>query len=529
MTHTQSPDIILILLDTLRVDRLSCYGYSRKTTPHIDTFAEQSTLFERAISPAQWTIPAHASIFSGEYPSTHGTHQIYDKHSKDHVTLAEYLQRAGYTTVGFCNNPLLGVVENELDRGFAEFYNYGGVFPERPDISESRPRLWGQTFQRIGRRLNRLNQPIQDIVTHNDFLLGVMLHPLIVPFWQRYINFKGNTRQSIGDMVGYLKTRRRKEKDRPLFAFLNLMETHLPYGPPTRFIRKFAPYYHYNRQARNFMQSYNCETYRWITPITEAFTELEDRVLNDMYDAEVAYEDHLLRQLLEYLEDPEILEQTMVIIMADHGEGVNHHDYVGHSLVTYNDLVHVPLIIRYPPSYPAGKRIHSPVSSRRVFHTALQAAGIPPTTSSEQALDEINTLSLQNALNGADPEQGIAFTEAFPPATLLALMESRAPEDIATFRCRATRRAIMAETLTKDYKLITVDNQPEELFNIQSDPAETHNLIQQHPDISQTLNNTLQTVLSQAAARSSTHPTSQLNLRDNQQVAERLRGLGYIE
>jgi uncharacterized sulfatase len=532
MKRAPQPDILLVVLDTLRVDRLSTYGYSKKTTPNIDAFAEQSILFERAISPAQWTIPAHASLFTGEYPSTHLTHQIYDKHSKDIATLAEHLQGSGYKTVGFCNNPLLGVVENELDRGFEEFYNYGGLFPKRPAISESRPRRAGQTMQHIWRQLNRFNQPVQDWVTHNNLLLGIMLHPLISPFWQRHINFKGNSKQSLGDLVGYLRTRKKREDKRPIFTFLNLMETHLPYGPPTRFIRKFAPDYLYNRKARNFMQSYNYSTYRWITPITKPFTEMEDRVLNDMYDAEVAYEDHLLHQLLDYVNQPEVRDNTLVIFVADHGEGVNHHDYVGHSLVTYNDLVHVPLIMRYPPRCSQGKRINTPVSTRRVFHTILDVAGVDPTAQDSQVPEiAAQELSLFNSLNGSDPEQGTVFAEAYPPQTLISLIETKEPNIINAFRCRSTRRALFAKSLSDHHKLITVDEQPEELFDVHADPRELQNLASENPKITMAFDALLKNAVAAAKARQplALQTASQLNFSGDKNLTDRLRGLGYIE
>ena len=95
------PDIFVIVMDTVRADRLSCYGYDRQTTPHVDAFAQGGVLFERAISPAQWTIPAYASLFSGEYPTTHMTTQIYDKHGQDQSTLAEILAKLDLTGLLF--------------------------------------------------------------------------------------------------------------------------------------------------------------------------------------------------------------------------------------------------------------------------------------------------------------------------------------------------------------------------------------------------------------------------------------------
>ena len=111
-------------------------------------YIQAITLFERAIVPAQWTIPSHASLFTGEYPTTHMINQIYNTLGDNQKTLAELLKAGGYKTVGFCNNPLLGAVENRLDRGFEEFYNYGGAIPNPPHISRSRPRVEARLFER---------------------------------------------------------------------------------------------------------------------------------------------------------------------------------------------------------------------------------------------------------------------------------------------------------------------------------------------------------------------------------------------
>jgi arylsulfatase A-like enzyme len=524
------PDILLIVLDTLRADRLSCYGYPRETSPHIDAFAESGVLFERAISPAQWTIPAHASLFTGEYPTTHMTTQIYDKHSKDQIMLAEVLHREGYLTVGFCDNPLLGIVENDLDRGFEEFYNYCGTLPNRPAIADARPRRLGQLAQRLLRLMGRLTTPIQDLFARNSLLLRIALHPRVVPLWQRLVNFKGNTAQSLRDVVGYLRTRQRKDSERPLFIFINLMETHLPYRPPPRFIRQFAPYYKQNREARHFMQNYNLEHYGWMIPLMEPLTGLQDRVINDLYDTEVAYEDHLLRRLFAHLSEPEIRDNTLVVITSDHGEGLNHHNFVGHSLVAYDDLVHVPLIVRYPRCYPAGKHVSAPVSTRRVFHTVLEAAGAYPASNGagkvQGAPVDVEGLSLARALRGPDPEAGIVFTEAYTPETLITLMESENREAIETFRCRLMRRA----AYRSNYKLITVGDEPDELFDVINDPGELDNLIGEKPEVMAELNELLIAFLAEVEARRPANwEASRLCLDEDEEFLERLRGLGYIE
>src|SRR5690606_1505633 len=100
-----SPDIIFIVLDTQRADRLGCYGHQRETSPNLDRFAAGGSLFEQAVSPAQWTIPSHASLFTGLYPTAHGVTQSSQSLSAGRPHLAEVLKALGYDTVGFCNNP----------------------------------------------------------------------------------------------------------------------------------------------------------------------------------------------------------------------------------------------------------------------------------------------------------------------------------------------------------------------------------------------------------------------------------------
>jgi uncharacterized sulfatase len=370
---------------------------------------------------------------------------------------------------------------------------------------------------------------LQDRFARDNFILRIAAIPWLVPLWQRYANFKGNTALSLRDLVGYLRTRRHKGAEQPLFVFLNLMETHLPYGPPARFVRRFAPYYRKDRKSRDFMRHYNRLPFRWMMPITEPLTELQDRVLNDLYDAEVAYEDHLLRHLFAHLDRPEVRDNTLVVITSDHGEGLNRHDFVGHSLVAYDDLVRVPLIIRFPRQRYKGMRISTPVSTRRIFHTAMEAAGLQHTGHgigrSESPLVNLETSSLARTLDGIDPEGGIVFTEAYTPETLLTLIKGEDPKRVAAFRCNLMRRAAYRD----NYKLITVGDEPDELFDVISDPDETDNLITEQSRVTKELDRLLTAFVEEAKERRPANlETAQLEL-DDELVAERLRGLGYIE
>lgn len=128
----RQPDIVFLVLDTQRLDRLSCYGYPLETSPHLDAFAADATRFTNAFAAAQWTIPSHSSMFTGLYPTAHTTVQSSSRLPDSIPTLAERLRAGGYHTAAFCNNPLVGVVNNGLRRGFDSFLNYAAYSPRAP-------------------------------------------------------------------------------------------------------------------------------------------------------------------------------------------------------------------------------------------------------------------------------------------------------------------------------------------------------------------------------------------------------------
>lgn len=518
MNSNATPDVLLIVLDTMRADRLSCYGHSQPTSPNLDAFAADALLFEHAISPAQWTIPAHASLFTGRYPSSHLTTQVYDKLPDECVTLAEYLRKRGYNTVGFCNNPLLGLLENQLTRGFDEFYNYGGVFPDRPPVDETSTRFSNQILQSFLRVLTRyFIRPLQESFTNDTFFLQLTMYPWITPLWQRYANVKGNTRQSLGDFVGYLHTRHSRADSQPIFAFLNLMETHMPYVPPLGFLKRFAPYLYKEKEAQTFIKSYNHEEYRRMVPIIESLSEIEHRAVQDWYAAEVAYQDHLMEPLFEYLNIPKVRDNTLVIILSDHGDGLDHHGYLGHSFVVYDDLIHVPLIVRYPPAFPIGQRTSKFVSTRQVFHTVLELTGV------ESPDTDVTALSLLHP--SGDKSSAPVFSEAYPILTILSLMERWNPQAIERFHCRAVRRAV----IDQGHKLISVDESTTELFDLHNDPRELENLLPEHA-IVEHLEDLLGAFVKEinGGDAGDRHQLQPQRVQDRH-LMERLRRLGYIE
>jgi arylsulfatase A-like enzyme len=519
------PNIVLLVLDTLRPDRLASYGYQREVTPNLDAYAAQGTIFERAIATAQWSTPSHTSIFTGEYPTTHMTNQATDRLSPTIPTMTQYLRRRGYHTVAFCNNPLVGMLNNGLQRGFFQFFNYAGAMPTVPRRSSSWPWPFKRAHQFATQNMRRIAYHSQNAFAHSDFLFQLSMQSFMVNIWTRVGNFKGNTAHSILDMAEFIRNHPNTSGKKPFFLFANLMEVHLPHRPPEKYVSKFAPYLKTDRPSRDFLRYHNSHNYRWMAPLPAPYKPEEYRILNDMYDAEVNYQDELLAPLFELLSQPGYKDNTLVIITSDHGESLGEHSFVGHNYVAYDELAHVPLIIVYPPSFSANYRVSGPVSLRRIFHTALDAANIEITDEKLPSTD-VKELSLASAKFGSDGEKGMTFCEAYPPLNHLRAMEHMEPELIEKFRLRSVRRAIYEHSL----KLICMDDEPAELYDLERDAAETHNLIDERKADAQRLSAKMDKFLEIAEKRrpSNWQEAQKLKIED-ETVINRLKALGYIE
>lgn len=521
----RKPDILLVVLDTHRRDRLGCYGCSRRATPNLDAFAQQATVFENAISPAQWTIPSHASLFSGEPPSVHRTLQANDALDPRFTTLAEHLGSQGYRTVGFCNNPLVGVLDNGLATGFDAFYNYCGAFPSGRNGTE---RAVFRPLRRLSERalhaLRKISGPIQRSFADSSALFQGALDPLWVPIWTRIANFKGNTSRSIRDVAHFTEREMGGREDQPHFVFVNLMEPHLPYSPPKTFVEAFVPSYD-ESGARDFLNAFNRRASDWFTPLEAPFSDLEARVLAQMYDAEVAYQDHLLAELLEVLDRPAHRDHTVVIFVADHGEMLGEHQLMGHAFGVYQDLIRVPLLIRLPGQARCD-RVVPPVSTTRLFHTLLDIAGLRVYETVDGQLLDVKSRSLAEVLAAGDGAQGVVYSEAYAPEFALQVMEVRKPDLIEQLHCRATHWAVYEGR----HRLMSIEGVADRLFALDADPLECHGVDAGEGDErKQRLVGHLRALLEEARARTLDASAQEVANLDDVIVQQRLRDLGYIE
>ncbi|OGD26158.1 MAG: hypothetical protein A2Y56_00285 [Candidatus Aminicenantes bacterium RBG_13_63_10] len=324
------PNILILMLDTVRADALSCLDPSTGRTPRLDAMASEGVLFRRAIVPAPWTVPSHASLFTGLFPSQHGVVWERPDLGRDQRTLAEILYESGYRTIAFSENPHL-----TRAAGFAQgFDDLHELFldPRRAVV----PGLWASVR---GRAFDR-------------------------PPTYEY------TAESISHLIRWLRGNALREDSPPFFAFLNLMAGHLPAYPRREFNPAIPPAEVVERLAPiNLMpQRFNLPAF--------ALEPGDLDVLRMWYAGDVAYLDARLGRLFDFLRARRLLDDTILVILADHGENLGHHGLIEHAFCLYNSLLHVPLIIRFPAKVPAGTVRRDIVSTVRLFDTILDLAGV---------------------------------------------------------------------------------------------------------------------------------------------------------
>jgi len=325
----QSVNVLVIVLDTVRAQNLSLYGYARPTTPHLEQWAKTGVVFQRAFSTAPWTLPSHASIFTGRWP-----HELsagwFKPLDRSYPTLAEVLAAHGYLTAGFVANIYPFVTsEYGLGRGFVHYEDY--------------PVSVGQLFASSSLFRKIADSPkLRSLIGYHDHI----------------------PRKNAEEINEAFLTWLSDVGKRPFFAFLNYFDAHDPYLPPPPFDTKFGP---------NHTRKYPQRFFRKVLPD-------EQQAWLDAYDGTIAYLDHHLDGLLRSLSDQGVLKNTVVIITSDHGEEFGEHGVFGHGNSVYWQGLHVPLLILYPPSLPSGKLIHSPVSLRDVPATIMDLIKLGPTS-----------------------------------------------------------------------------------------------------------------------------------------------------
>jgi arylsulfatase A-like enzyme len=313
---SRNANVLVITIDTLRADYLSCYGYPRPTSPRIDDFASGAALFEKTLCQVPETLPSHASIFTGLYPRTHKAISHESIVAPEVVTLAEVLKDHGYATGAMISSHVLDA-KYGLDQGFDTYV------PIHYAASE--------------RERNEMIQHEQDLTTETA--------------------------------LKWIDAHKRSK----FFLWIHWFHPHRPYDPPPRYKLAFAGEY-----AGPAAADQNDFAMRvWRDRIAVAPEDIS--YMRGLYAGEVAFTDEQVGRVLDELSKLGLLDNTIVVITSDHGEILYEHEYYfGHDIAVYDECTMVPLIVRIPGIGTPGKRVPGLVQSIDIFPTVLEALSIKP-------------------------------------------------------------------------------------------------------------------------------------------------------
>ncbi len=454
--------VVLLVLDTTRADRVAVRRNGCGTTPRIDELAESALVFTNASSPSSWTLPGHASLFTGKYPYEHGVHWTAHRNaalqeaggfcarlSEEEVTLAEVFRSAGFVTLGVASNYWL-----TPSMGFAQGFDKYLVAREGSGAKK--------------------------------YLMG------------DEITLKA---------AAMMKAHRSES----FFLFVNLMDAHAPYAPAPEAVcfsrglpsrtdagdRLFSG----DIYGSGLRRLVNLEGYRASRPLREYLLAL--------YDDEIRYLDLQVGRILDTLQEIGRYDDTAIVIVGDHGEYFFEHDLLNHGIGVYEGVVRVPMIIRYPPSVPAGV-VAERVELIDLFPTLLELAEIPVPTGPRRTLGfGVNLLDA-----GARHRGRAALSETYRNPW----EEGRARPEVL----RTTRAVVL-----DGFKLIVVSDGPgeDEVYDLGKDSSEESDLGSERgfDELRRLLGRQLEGLLSGVAATGAEGPPS----LDPEQV-ERLRALGYL-
>lgn len=317
-----APNVLLVVLDVVRAANLSVYGYERSTSPILERLAREGARFDRAYSVAPWTLPSHASMFTGLYPTDLAagyTHGMDD----EPATVAERFHARGYRTAGFTANATYTGWDSRVDRGFERWSDYR--------------RTWQQVLNSGLPWQTSMVRDLQEARSLREVWVALRYVPLRAPANLYFDQKRGHlvTRE-------FLAWERSLQDDRPFFAFLNFYDAHRPRHSPPEIQRRFTG-------GRNMQV--------------------------DRYDAAIAFIDSQMGMILDSLGARGEAGNTIVAIVGDHGEMLGERQFVGHSNMVYRDLLWVPFLLRYPGRIAGGTRVATPVSLRDLGATLLDLAG----------------------------------------------------------------------------------------------------------------------------------------------------------
>lgn len=462
------PNVVVIVLDTTRRDVLGCYGHSGGLTPTLDAIAREGTVYDHFFSQAPWTVPSHATLFTGMYPQTHGC--SYERRlwlDDGFDTMAERFSARGYQTVALNSN--YHITHANLLQGFDSIVDLKGQYSGLPW------RYWNTSIGWPARWADK----------------GASGAPIWLRNWARDI----------------------RQPDKPFFLFINLLEVHHPYLPPYAERRAFLPKGVSYRDATNYSMRFNPQQME----LARRNDAKGERIIRALYEAQTLYQDRMLAEIMAALDSISSKENTLLIITADHGENINDAGRWGHEYEVNDTLIHVPLVVRYPKLFPAGKRVKGFCEMVDVLPTLYEIAGWPTTGETMPGKSLLpSAFQPKKEIHAYHFPHYLGFSRAVTPPLLTQ-------EDIL-MRYHDFNKVIRTET----HKLIWSAQGLHALYDLRNDPQETHNIFEENRPLGEELERTLLEWWAAQPGYIRHAPTGKKQYTDPRAI-ERLRELGYVQ
>lgn len=494
-------NIILLVADAMRADYMSCHGYPRETTPHIDGLAQEGCKFEQAISAASVTPAIFSSLFTGKFPFQHGIKEFTYTLNEKSETLARMLKKKGYYT-----GAITGSVVLDRSRGFSSGFD-----------------SYDDNFSEI------CLDPKRD-------LSSIESHSVIFRTADLNVNLAQNWLQN--------------NKSDPFFLFVHFWDTHIPLVPPERFI---AP------EIRRYQGNINGST-KAIEMINAGDIKINAadlEYIRGLYEACVMSIDHAVGELLKYLKENGLYDNTLIVFTADHGCGLGEHQIIGNGRLIYDEDIRIPLILSAGEAFkPSRKVIPSLVSSVDILPTLLSIIG---NSWEAEALAGVDLTPLME--NRQDEIRNATYCETFLPMMFankrIALrtedwkyirepfefIENYQPkikqEHFKTFihrilKMKGHRRQILEQAIDRLFlkKRVKMHQRIEtrianhrpglrELYHIKNDPLETVNLIAKEKSVAQAMDKQLGAWITGEAGDNTKRDL-------DEKLIEQLQNLGYM-
>ena len=425
------PNVLFIVLDTVRADRMSCHGYDMDTTPFLKEWSRQAIVFDRAISNGMWTVPSHAAMFTGLPVRSHGV-DFANLHLDDSfTTLAEALADRGYATASFSNNPWLAGHTN-LMQGFDEAHV-----------------MW--YARQLGRfSLDHLVQKlgISPPAPWLDMDLGAAITNDLVSRWLD-----------------------ERTADQPFFLFINYMDAHLPYTVPRFYRRLFMSDAQVDRSYEllfEYGQLTDVADFRFNIEGGDFLAPADQEILRRLYEAGIRYLDDRVREMIKLFESGGLLENTLVVIVSDHGEYLGTHGMWAHRFLTYQDVSHVTMLLR-EPGRTVGRRSSAVVQPSDLYRTVLDVV--------DGRQGNGGTADLFAMAEEAGQANRYAVTEYNGPSPeMFNRIDNRYTDTL--------RHRVQPQTAVQDerFKYMESADGTLELYDLVGDPGELNNIIGDAPE-----------------------------------------------